>query len=339
MSGTARIDSVDALRMFRTALVKFADLARVALGDAEGEMARVLVSLETEYTTFWSGQIRKRHDAVEKCKDAVRQKKLFKSPSGSTQSAVEEEKQLRIAQKRLEEAEEKLKNVRRYIPRLQKEISIYKGGVQRLATNVSSDIPMAVSRLDKMTQALEAYASLQVSGGGADDSGELFQRMARALGEMEEGGAPPTDYKPLREKTAALDRKAAVPGDVRMESWADGMLTEQERELFTKVDAEKKAPPDQEKVYVEEGAWQSPKIYLERVAPEDGDSGWYVGRADGGEAGARTLAMPLADLFQSRQDLKEITALPVGYLVVLETSGVAAVLDNKGSEIWSAIAK
>src|SRR4051794_36403958 len=151
MSGTARIDSVDALRMFRTALVKFAGMAQVSLGDAEGEMARILVWLETEANTYWSGQIRKRHEAVEKCKDAVRQKKLFKSPSGSSQSAVEEEKQLRIAQKRLEEAEEKLKNVRRYIPRLQKEISIYKGGVQRLATNISSDIPMAISRLDKMT--------------------------------------------------------------------------------------------------------------------------------------------------------------------------------------------
>src|SRR4051812_47930744 len=302
MSGYARIDNVDALREFRTRLIKFVELAQVALADAEGEMQRVLVWLETEANTYWTGQIRKRHEAVEKAKDAVRQKKLFKSPTGSTQSAVEEEKQLRIAQKRLEEAEEKLKNVRRYIPRLQKEISIYKGGVQRLATNISSDIPMAISRLDKMTQALEAYASLQVSGGGADDSGELFQRMARALGEMEGGdAAPKVDVRPFRDKTAALDRKAAVPGDVRMESWADGLLTEQERELFAKVDTEKKAPPAEERVYVEEGAWKSEKIYLERVAPEDGDSGWYVGRADGGEAGARTLTMPLADLFQSRQ--------------------------------------
>src|SRR6266567_4534027 len=110
--------------MFRTVLVKFAEHVQVALGDAEGEMARVLVQLETELPTYWSGQVRKRHEAVEKCKDAVRQKKLFKSPSGSTQSAVEEEKALRMAQKRYEEAEEKLKNVRRYTPRLQKEISI-----------------------------------------------------------------------------------------------------------------------------------------------------------------------------------------------------------------------
>src|SRR4051812_40952681 len=80
MSGYARIDNVDALREFRTRLIKFAEVVQTALADAEGEMARVLVWLETEANTYWTGQIRKRHEAVEKAKDAVRQKKLFKSP-------------------------------------------------------------------------------------------------------------------------------------------------------------------------------------------------------------------------------------------------------------------
>ena len=336
MSGTARIDSVDALRMFRTVLVKFAEQAQVSLGDAEGEMARVLVWLETEQTTYWSGQIRKRHDWVEKCKEAVRQKKLFKSPTGSTQSAVEEEKALRMAIKKEEEAVEKLKAVRRYIPRLQKEISMYKGGVQRLATTVSSDIPLAVSRLDKMTQALEAYAALGVSGGGADDSGELFQRMARAMGEME---TPATDFKPLRQKTAAVDRKTAVPGDVRLEVWSDGLITEKERELFSRIDSEKKPPPADATIFVENEAWTSQKIYLERIPGEDGDSGWFIGRADGSAAGEGVLSMPVADLLQSRQDLREALTLPVGFLIVIEGAGVTTVLDNKGNDVWSAIPK
>jgi len=338
MSGTARIDSVDALRMFRTVLVKFAENVGVALGDAEGEMARVLVWLETEASTYWNGQIRKRHDHVEKCKEAVRQKKLFKSPTGSTQSAVEEEKALRMALKKEEEAVEKLKNVKRYIPRLQKEISLYKGGVQRLATTVSSDIPLAVSRLDKMTQALEAYAALGVSGGGADDSGELFQRMARAMGEME--GPPPTDFKPLRLKTASLDRKTAVPGDVRLEVWSDGLITEKERELFAKIDSEKKPPAADATIFVENEAWTSQKIYLERVNPADeGDSGWFIARADGAAPGEGILSMPVADLLQSRQDLREALGLPPGFLILIEGTGVTTVLDDKGKDVWSSIPK
>jgi hypothetical protein len=337
MSGYARIDNVDALREFRTRLIKFAEVAQVALADAEGEMQRVLVWLETEANTYWSGQIRKRHEAVEKAKDAVRQKKLFKSPTGSTQSAVEEEKMLRMAQKKLEEAEEKLKNVRRYTPRLQKEISIYKGGVQRLSTTVSSDIPTAIGRLDRMVAAVEAYAALSVSGGGGDDAaGQLFANMARALGEMGPAGPAAPDYKPLRGKTAGLDRKAAEAGDVRLESWTIPPLHEQTRELFGKIAVQRVPVDEAARVIVEDGAWQAEKVYLERVAGEDGDSGWFLGRADGTD-GERKLAMPVGDLLQVRQDLKEAMTLPAGYLVVLDATGVSAVLDDKGTDVWAPI--
>lgn len=334
MSGYARIDNVDALRDFRTRLIKFAEVVQTALADAEGEMARVLVWLETEANTYWTGQIRKRHEAVEKAKDAVRQKKLFKSPTGSTQSAIEEEKVLRMAQKKLEEAEEKLKNVRRYTPRLQKEISIYKGGVQRLATTVSADIPMAVGRLDRMVAAVEAYAALSVSGGGGDDgSAQLFANMARALGDM---GPSAPDYKPYRNKTAAVDRKAAEPGDLRLESWKIPPLPEQLRDRFGKIAVQRDAPVDGATIVVEDGAWGAERIYLERVPGENGDSGWFVGRADGTDADKK-LSMPVQDLLQARQDLVEALALPAGYLVLLDTTGVSAILDEKGKDVWAPI--
>jgi hypothetical protein len=340
MSGFARIDSIDQLRVFRGHLVKFAERVMVSLADAEGEMQRVLVWLETEANTYWSGQIRKRHEAVEKCKDAVRQKKLFKSPTGSTQSAVEEEKALRIAQKRLEEAEEKLKNVKRYTPRLQKEVSIYKGGVQRLSTSVSSDIPTAVARLDRMTATLEAYAAMQMSGGGADDGGaELFQRMARALGDMGPDGPAAVDYKPLRNKTAGLDRKSAKPGDVRLEKWMAGPLHEKERELFSKITSDRNRPDDNLIVLVEDGAWEAGNIYLERVPPPEdnpADSGWYLGRADG-ETGDSTLSTTIGALLQGRPDLQECLTLPPGHLVLMDVTSVKAIIDDKGADIWAPI--
>src|SRR5688572_2944734 len=150
MSGYARVESVDALRAFRQALIKFAETANVALADAEGEMTRVLVWLETEQDTYWQSQIRKRHEDLERAREALRQKKLYKTPTGNTQSAVEEEKMLKIAQRRLEEAEQKLKNVRRYVPRLQKELQNYKGDRKSTRLNSShSQISYAVFCLKK----------------------------------------------------------------------------------------------------------------------------------------------------------------------------------------------
>jgi hypothetical protein len=333
MSGYARVDSVDALKYFRAALVKFAETANVALADAEGEVQRVLVWLETEAPTYWGGQVRKRHEAVEKAKDAVRQKKLFKSPTGSTQSAVEEEKQLRIAQKRLEEAEGKLQAVRRYTPRLQKEISIYKGGVQRLGTTVSADLPVAISRLDKMCGAIEAYANLQ-AGGGMEEAAAAMGGMARSAAEAM--AAP--DYSPLRAKTAGLDRSKAVDGDVRLESWEDGLIAEKESETLMKLEVPHVAPAPTDKVLIEKGAWESSRIFLERVTPSEGDSGWFIGRGDG-MSNPETLAVPVASLVEGRRDLREALSLPVGFLVVVDMSGITAVINDKGDDVWASTVK
>lgn len=162
---TARVQSIDGLKHFRVALWKFAEAANVALGDAEGEVQRTLSWLQGEQQQFWAGQIRKRHEHVNRCKDAVRQKKLFKDSTGRTQSAVDEEKALGIAMKRLDEAEQKLLNTKRHSSKLQKEMHMYKGAVQTFATIVASDMPNAVASLDRMIHSLEAYVSLVASSG------------------------------------------------------------------------------------------------------------------------------------------------------------------------------
>src|SRR5258706_3585248 len=174
----ARVDSIEALKHFRIALWKFAETANVALGDAEGELQRTVKGLQGEQQQFWQTQIRKRHETVTRCQDAVRQKKLFKDSTGRPQSAVDEEKALAIAKKRLEEAEQKLVNTKRHSAKLQRELHLYKGGVQRFQTAVSADIPTAVASLDKMVQSLEADVSLMAGG----PFGGFRRAAARAAG-------------------------------------------------------------------------------------------------------------------------------------------------------------
>src|SRR5262245_48342280 len=141
MSDAAHVESIDALKHFKIALIKFMEAAHVALGDAEGEVQRMLTWLEIEQEPYWKNQIRKLTETVSRCKDAVRQKKLFKDSSGRTPSAIDEEKALHVAQRRLEEAEQKSIATRKWARQLQKEFLVYKGDVQRLATNVQIDLP------------------------------------------------------------------------------------------------------------------------------------------------------------------------------------------------------
>jgi chromosome condensin MukBEF ATPase and DNA-binding subunit MukB len=157
---TAKVGSIDSLRLFRAAMLKFAEAASIALADADGEISRTMGWLEGEQEAHWRGELRKRSEIANRCKDAVRQKKLYKDSTGRQQSAVDEEKALAIAQRRLAEAEQKLENVRRSRARLRKETDQYKGHVQRFATSVQHDLPVAAARLEKMMMSLEAYVEL-----------------------------------------------------------------------------------------------------------------------------------------------------------------------------------
>src|SRR5688500_18460499 len=123
----ARVDSIEAIKAFKLALWKFAETANVALADAEAEAAGTLRWVETEQRTHWQNAVRKSQELVARAEEALRHKRIFKDASGRTPSAVDEEKALAKAKRMKEHAEEKLENVRRYTPRLAREIMIYKG--------------------------------------------------------------------------------------------------------------------------------------------------------------------------------------------------------------------
>jgi hypothetical protein len=160
MSNSAHVESIDALKHFRVALIKFAEAAGSALADAEAEMQGMMRWLEHEQLSHWQTQIRKRHDLLERAKEALRMKRLFRDSSGRTPHAIEEEKAVRLAQVRVEEAEQKLLNVKKYTRVLQKELDVYKGAVQKVTVTVESELPVAATMLNGYVTTLENYVML-----------------------------------------------------------------------------------------------------------------------------------------------------------------------------------
>ena len=191
--GEARVESVDAIKAFRRAWLKFAESANVALTEAEADASDTLRWLETEQRTYWQNQVRKTSELVSRCAEAVRHKRIFKDASGRTSSAVDEEKALAKAKRMKELAEEKVENIRRYVPRVGREIMLYKGQAQRLATFVASDIPTAAGKLDKIVETIEAYVALQVADSGAIQP--MAQPTDQAGSEVVQEPEPPKEPK------------------------------------------------------------------------------------------------------------------------------------------------
>jgi hypothetical protein len=339
MGEGARVDSIDVLKEFKIALWKFQEAATVALGDAESEMHRILLWLQTEQDSHWQHQIRKREEIVGRCREAVRMKKVFKDATGRQQSAIEEEKALKVAMRNLEEAQQKLAMVRKWSRQLPKEIEMYKGGVQRFATTVQSDIPVAASHLDKLAQKLEAYVNLQsaaagelIGAGEGAASGAGGASMARgvagvtSVSEDELGRlfaqVPTPDLRAAAPLTGVFD--LAVP-TIPKEQQAPGMLPITPRAL----------PAETTRIFVAKGVREAAKIFLNRhpepASVQDGE--WSIQPAHpSGEL--QWEAVGLADVLKARPDLRDLLGLPRGFSVIIDSAGVGEVLDARRQPAW-----
>lgn len=183
MNRTAHITSIETIRRFRPALVKFADQVRQALTEVQGEMQRTAAWLEQEQGPFWQRQLRKRQEEVQQAKQALNAKKLFDSPTVK-QTAVDEERALRRAKRRLEEAEQKIEAVRRWRRELEREWMRQQGQLQRLSRAVEQDVPRAVALLERMSRSLEAYVALAAPRARDLQEADEYRSMARG-GEVE----------------------------------------------------------------------------------------------------------------------------------------------------------
>jgi hypothetical protein len=305
MAEGARVDSLETLKAFKVALWKFQDAAQVALGDAEADATRTLMWVENEQDAYWQGQIRKAEQNVVRCKEAVRMKKVFKDSAGREQSAVDEEKALRVAVGKLAGAQAKHAVVRKWARQLQKEIELYKGGVQRFTTSVFSEIPSAAAHLESLAAKLDAYLSVQPAAvgsavGGADSvsPGSAMNRGGESVGE--------TGF------VASLIPH--VPETQLGELWGMGV--------------DRDPPADDLPVLLD--FEQAPDaLRLERD-----ESGWKVGHLDPAGLFGQARSISAGRLLAGRSDLVELLSLPVGFSVIMDRSGVVEVLGPGRQPVW-----
>ena len=333
MAEGARVDSIDALRQFKVAIWKFQEAAAVALGDAESEMHRVLVWLETEQEAYWRGQIRKRQEAVARAREAVRMKQVFKDAAGRQPTAIEEQKALQAALRQVAEADQKLLNVKRWTRALQKEVEMYKGSVQRFATDVQSELPAAAAHLENLSAKLDAYVSVQAGGfSGGEAPGEpspaiSAPSMARGAAAL----APSADDELARLLAmipSAEQRSAAAPAtEVQLH------FPPPDTAVLSALLAGRTEPAGDAKLFVAATTDAATRLFLHRARPySEDDSGWSIAPA-GADAPRQWQAIRVSDLLTARPDLRDLLTLPPGFSALIDQAGLAAVFDPQQA-VW-----
>ena len=154
MATQAQITSVEAIELFRAALILFTSQARPALEEASGEVVRTRLWLQNDQRHFWEAQLRVRNKKLEQARQELFTARLsnFQETTSLLQMAV------RRAQQSAQEAEDKLKMLKRWDRELDNRAAPLLKEIEQLHGFLTADIPRAVAMLVQIIQTLDAYA-------------------------------------------------------------------------------------------------------------------------------------------------------------------------------------
>jgi hypothetical protein len=204
MPEQVKVDDFEVFRLFRAALLKFAQTADNSLAGADSQISGMHAWLENEQGTYWQSQLRKRMEMVAQAREEVRKKKLYKDSTGRTPGAVEEEKVLAKRMAAVAEAEQKILAVRKWLPRLEKASELYRSGTARLVGDLSGEIPRAVNLLDRLAARLEEYVQIEGPREVGSEAGIVLTGETMSRGESF-GAAEVVEGKKAEEKKEGAD--------------------------------------------------------------------------------------------------------------------------------------
>ena len=160
MPERAKVTSLEALEAFRSRLIIYRDKAGRVLDEVAEEVLRTRVWLQSDRITFWEGQIRKRHKELE-----MRQQELFSAQlSGLRDASFVQQQAVQRARRSIGEAEDKLRVVKQWSRQFDQRVEPLGKQVEKLRTNLTHDLGLAVAYLSEVTKTLSEYAEMTPGG-------------------------------------------------------------------------------------------------------------------------------------------------------------------------------
>jgi len=157
MSRAANVKSLESLREFRIALIKYIDKAKRSISTSDGEVQRMSIWLESIQPTHWIRQVRKSEELLTQAKSELFRATLSQpdNPRGPTD-------QIRLVKKREAEikyANERLEKTKQWSRRFDRMQHEYKSGLSHLSSALDGELQKVSVQLDNSIRSLEAYLS------------------------------------------------------------------------------------------------------------------------------------------------------------------------------------
>jgi ABC-type phosphate transport system auxiliary subunit len=157
MPQKANVASVDALEAFRACLIVYVSQARSTLEEVSADVLRMRLWLQSEQRMYWEQQLRRRQRALEEA-----QQTLFSSRISSLRhESAAEQMAVHRAKSAVEEAETKLRTLRRWERDFDTHLQPLVKQMEKLHTVLTNDMVKAIAFLTEAVRALAEYASIR----------------------------------------------------------------------------------------------------------------------------------------------------------------------------------
>jgi hypothetical protein len=176
MGSSANVQSIEAIKRFRVAFANLVENSRRGLDSTRMDIRRFLDWLQTDQANHWKSEIKRREKELAQAKADLHRKRLSGATKDSKPDVTEQKMALRRAQARVEEAEGKIKRIKKWSQILDKAVREYEGQARQLAGMVEVDAQKSLALLDQMLDSLDAYTRLSApsaprrSAAGASES-------------------------------------------------------------------------------------------------------------------------------------------------------------------------
>jgi hypothetical protein len=151
----ARITSLEVLESFRASLIVFLATARRCADEVAEQVRRTRLWLQNDQRLHWEGQIRKRRKLL----DAAQQELFSARLSGLRMSTTAQELAVRKAKEAVAEAEEKLRNTKKWARDYDHAVDPLVKRLEGLRYYLDHDLPKGVLFLMEAQKTLEGYVT------------------------------------------------------------------------------------------------------------------------------------------------------------------------------------
>lgn len=163
--GSARIDSPEVLKDFRNHLIKFKEACEQSMAGVKSDVYHVQRWLQDEQMNHWKRMLQKYEAEAIQARHEYNEAR-FGAPAMRKDSYVDEQKAMRKAEQKREDARARIDKIKRWASLLDQQAEKLMGPVNQLQQILDSEHPRALADLESKIQNLEEYLRMSPPDAG-----------------------------------------------------------------------------------------------------------------------------------------------------------------------------